>query len=48
LDTAIVTPHTADTIDMIVPLLAKRIGANLSRFAAGEPLLGRVDRDEGY
>jgi phosphoglycerate dehydrogenase-like enzyme len=48
LNTAIVTPHTADTIEMIVPLLAQRIGANLIRFAAGAPLLGRVDRDEGY
>jgi phosphoglycerate dehydrogenase-like enzyme len=48
LDNAIVTPHTADTIDMIVPLLAKRIEENVKRFAAGHQLVGRVDHAEGY
>jgi phosphoglycerate dehydrogenase-like enzyme len=48
LDNAIVTPHTADTIDMIVPLLAQRIEENLIRFAAGQPLVGLIDRSEGY
>ncbi len=48
LDNAIVTPHSADTIEMIVPLLARRIEENLVRFAAGRPLLGIVDRTEGY
>ncbi|GAA1690727.1 dihydrofolate reductase [Mycolicibacterium murale] len=48
LDNAIVTPHTADTIEMIVPLLAKRIEENLLRFSAGQSLLGTIDRTEGY
>lgn len=47
-DNAIVTPHTADTIDMIVPLLAQRIEENLVRFATGEPLIGVIDPAEGY
>lgn len=45
---AIVTPHTADTIEMIVPLLARRIEENLTRFMAGQDLIGTVDRTEGY
>lgn len=44
----IVTPHSADTIEMIVPLLAQRIQENLVRFNAGQPLLGTVDSAEGY
>lgn len=48
IDNAIVTPHTADTIEMIVPLLARRIEENLVRFAAGHALIGTIDRAEGY
>ena len=48
LDNAIVTPHTADTLDMIVPLLARRIEENLKRFAAGQQLVGTIDHAEGY
>ncbi|MDV3127658.1 hydroxyacid dehydrogenase [Mycobacterium sp. 21AC1] len=48
LDNAIVTPHTADTIEMIVPLLAKRIEENLIRFATGQQLVGTINRAEGY
>ncbi len=44
----IVTPHTADTIEMVQPLLADRIRANVQRFAAGEPLIGLVDPLAGY
>jgi phosphoglycerate dehydrogenase-like enzyme len=44
----IITPHTADTPEMIEPLLARRIRDNVARFAAGEPLLGLVDPDRGY
>jgi len=46
--TCIVTPHTADTIEMVVPLLAERIRTNVARFAAGEVLVGRVDPAAGY
>lgn len=44
----LITPHTADTTEMIIPLLAKRITENVRRFAAGEALLGLVDADLGY
>jgi phosphoglycerate dehydrogenase-like enzyme len=44
----IITPHTADTWEMIVPLLAARIAANVAHFAAGEPLEGPVDPAAGY
>jgi phosphoglycerate dehydrogenase-like enzyme len=44
----IVTPHSADTPQMIQPLLAARIRENVRRFGAGEPLVGPVDPDLGY
>jgi phosphoglycerate dehydrogenase-like enzyme len=44
----IITPHTADTWEMIVPLLAARIRANVAHFVAGEPLEGSVDPASGY
>ena len=48
LENCIVTPHTADTIDMVIPLLAERIRANVHRLADGDPLVGRVDASVGY
>jgi phosphoglycerate dehydrogenase-like enzyme len=48
LERCIITPHTADTPEMIVPLLAHRIRENVARFAAGEPLIGQVDPALGY
>jgi phosphoglycerate dehydrogenase-like enzyme len=48
LPNCIITPHTADTIDMVMPLLAERIRTNVERFAAGEELVGLVDPDAGY
>ncbi len=48
LPNCIITPHTADTIEMIMPLLAERIRTNVSHFAAGEELVGLVDPDAGY
>lgn len=44
----IITPHTADTMEMVRPLLAHRIRVNVARFAAGEPLVGVVDPTAGY
>jgi phosphoglycerate dehydrogenase-like enzyme len=44
----IITPHTADTWEMIMPLLADRVRVNVARFAAGEPLVGLVDPAAGY
>lgn len=44
----IITPHTADTWDMIVPLLSERIRTNVAHFVAGEELEGLVDPSAGY
>jgi phosphoglycerate dehydrogenase-like enzyme len=44
----IITPHTADTWEMITPLLAARVTANVAHFAAGQPLEGIVDPAAGY
>ncbi len=48
LPNCIITPHTADTIEMVMPLLADRIRTNVARFAAGDELVGLVDPDAGY
>ncbi len=45
---ALITPHAADTIEMIHPLFADRVAANLPRFANSEPLDGLVDPHAGY
>lgn len=44
----IITPHTADTEQMRQRLLARRIADNVTRFAAGEPLVGLIDPAAGY
>jgi phosphoglycerate dehydrogenase-like enzyme len=44
----IITPHTADTLEMIERPLAQRIQENVARFAAGERLLGVIDTAAGY
>jgi phosphoglycerate dehydrogenase-like enzyme len=44
----IITPHTADTQEMVRPLLAERIRLNVAHFTAGRPLEGVVDPDAGY
>jgi phosphoglycerate dehydrogenase-like enzyme len=44
----IITPHTADTWEMVKPLMAQRISENVERRAAGRPLLGVVDSATGY
>jgi phosphoglycerate dehydrogenase-like enzyme len=48
LPNALVTPHTANTPEMAVPLLAARVTDNVRRWAAGEPLVGPVDPEAGY
>jgi phosphoglycerate dehydrogenase-like enzyme len=48
LERCIITPHTADTEEMTEPLLARRIRDNVTRFAAGQPLIGLVDPAHGY
>lgn len=44
----IITPHTADTIEMVLPLLADRIAANVACLREGRPLVGLVDPVAGY
>jgi phosphoglycerate dehydrogenase-like enzyme len=44
----IITPHTADTWEMVLPPLRARILGNVAHFVAGEPLEGMVDPHAGY
>lgn len=44
----IITPHVGNTPEMAVPLLSTRIAENVSRYLAGEPLIGLVDIRHGY
>ena len=44
----IITPHTADTPEMVDRMLAARIRDNVARFAAGQPLEGLIDPAAGY
>jgi phosphoglycerate dehydrogenase-like enzyme len=48
LPNCLVTPHTADTEEMVQPLLAARIRENVERLASGLPLVGVVDVAAGY
>ena len=48
LDNCIITPHVANTHEMLQPRLVELVTENVRRFAAGEPLLGVVDPDRGY
>jgi phosphoglycerate dehydrogenase-like enzyme len=44
----IITPHTADTLEMIARPLALRIQDNVARFISGQPLVGVIDPSAGY
>ncbi|HET7415880.1 MAG TPA: D-isomer specific 2-hydroxyacid dehydrogenase family protein [Arthrobacter sp.] len=44
----LITPHTADTEDMVRPLISARIRTNVARWAAGEDLEGLIDVEAGY
>jgi phosphoglycerate dehydrogenase-like enzyme len=44
----LITPHTADTEDMVRPLISARIRTNVERWAACEELKGLVDVEAGY
>lgn len=48
LDNCIITPHTADTFDMIQPMLAGRVAENIRRLQHGEQLAGIVDPQKNY
>ncbi|GAA1116251.1 D-isomer specific 2-hydroxyacid dehydrogenase family protein [Citricoccus alkalitolerans] len=44
----LITPHTADTPQMCIPLINARSERNLAARAEGSALEGRVDADAGY
>lgn len=48
LDNVIITPHTANTPEMGLDLLAERVCDNVARYAAGADLIGPVDLALGY
>ena len=48
LPNCIITPHTANTLEMARPALEQRITENVRRYGAGEPLVGLVDVAAGY
>jgi phosphoglycerate dehydrogenase-like enzyme len=48
LENCIITPHTADTREMVERLLARRIQENVTAFVANQPLIGLVDPAAGY
>lgn len=48
LDNAIVTPHSADTPEMIAPLLAARVRQNVHAFLETGEFVGLVDPEAGY
>lgn len=47
-DNCLVTPHSADWPEVTEGPLAERIAENVARYAAGDPLVGRVDPGAGY
>jgi phosphoglycerate dehydrogenase-like enzyme len=47
-DDLIVTPHTADTGEMIQRLFAERLRVNVAAWLKNEPLTGVVDPELGY
>lgn len=48
LDNCLITPHTANTPEMAVPVLSRRITENVRRRIADLSLLGIVDVEAGY
>ena len=44
----LITPHVGNTPEMGIPLLARHVTDNVSRFVRGEPLDGIVDVAAGY
>jgi phosphoglycerate dehydrogenase-like enzyme len=48
MENCLITPHSADTDEMVRYFLAQRIAQNVERFSAGQPLLGLIDPTAGY
>ena len=47
LPNCIITPHTANSLEMGLPLLARRVTENLRRYGDGRPLVGLVHLGAG-
>lgn len=47
-DDLIITPHTADTMEIVTGLFARRLEENVSAWIAGKNLVGVVDKELGY
>lgn len=47
-DACLITPHQADTSEMVAPLLAERIRLNVQAFLGDGRFVGRVDPEAGY
>jgi phosphoglycerate dehydrogenase-like enzyme len=45
---ALITPHSANPSQLLIPGLAARVRENVARYAAGEELVGLVDVARGY
>lgn len=45
---ALVSPHCANPVELLVPALARRVHENVRRAIAGEPLLAVIDTAAGY
>ena len=48
LPNVLVTPHVANTWEMLVESFAERVAENVRRFSAGRELLGVIDPELGY
>lgn len=48
MDNVIITPHTANTEAMAVPLVSARVRTNIHRLATGAAMIGLVDPSLGY
>ena len=44
----LITPHTADTMEIVTKLFSDRLRHNVSAWLAGKPLVGVVDAELGY
>lgn len=47
-DNLIITPHTADTMEIVTGLFAERLRENVTYWLSGKPLVGVVDAELGY
>ncbi len=48
LENCLITPHTADTAEIVAPLLRERVLTNLRLIREGREPVGRVDARQGY